>query len=169
MVLFNAGYNPRIKRVDLARAAVAVARRAVPGLRLEILDGRRPPDLIPTFMNAADCLLLTSDTEGSPMVVKEALACNLPVVSVAVGDVAERLRGVEGARLVAQDPEALAQALVDIVRRPTRSDGRGKVSEFSADRVAAALCEIYRRCAAPNTMWPAAGAGASRAGDPSDV
>jgi len=148
VVLFNAGYNPRIKRLDLAEAAAALARRTLPALRLEVLDGQCPPDLIPTFMNAADCLLLTSTTEGSPMVVKEALACNLPVVSVNVGDVAERLRGVRGARLVAHDPEALANALIELVARPARSEGCHKLPEFSAHRVAAELCAIYRRLAA---------------------
>ncbi len=147
VVLFNAGYHPRTKRLDVAQATVAVARRAIPALRLEVLDGRCPPDRIPAFMNAADCLLLTSDTEGSPMVVKEALACNLPVVSVDVGDVAERLRGVRGARVAAREPRALADALIELLRIPSRSDGRAKLHEFSAPRVAADLCRVYRRLA----------------------
>jgi glycosyltransferase involved in cell wall biosynthesis len=149
VVLFNAGYHPRVKRLDLAEAAVAAARRRLPALRLEVLDGHCPPEKVPLFMNAADCLLVTSDAEGSPTVVQEALACNLPIVSVDVGDVAERLRGVRATRLVARDPEALAQALLELVVRPSRSDGRRKLHEFSAHRVAAALCGIYRRLAVP--------------------
>jgi glycosyltransferase involved in cell wall biosynthesis len=147
VVLFNAGNDPRIKRLDVARAAAAVARRALPALRLEVLDGQCPPETIPWFMSAADCLLLTSDSEGSPTVVQEALACNLPVVSVAVGDVAERLRGVRGTRMVARDPQALGQALVEVVSRVERSDGRRKLEEFSCHRIAAELREIYGRLA----------------------
>ena len=139
VILFNASYNPGIKRVDLAQAAVAVARETLPELRLEILNGGCPPALVPTYMNAADCLLVTSDQEGSPTVVQEALACNLPVVSVDVGDVAERLRNVRGTRIAERDPKALATALLEIVSHRQRSDGRRKVDEFSADRVAASL------------------------------
>ena len=65
-----------------------------PSVRLEVLDGNVAPARVPALMNAADCLLVTSDAEGSPTVVQEALATNLPVVSVDVGDIAERLEGV---------------------------------------------------------------------------
>jgi glycosyltransferase involved in cell wall biosynthesis len=149
VILFNAGFNPRIKRLALAEAAVARARLALPALHMEVLNGGCPPDLMPSYMNAADCLLLTSYAEGSPTVLKEALACNLPVVSVDVGDAAERIRGVRGTRLVAPDPESLANALIELVAHPTRSDGRRKLHEFSAAGVAAELCGIYRRLAAP--------------------
>jgi glycosyltransferase involved in cell wall biosynthesis len=152
VILFNASYNPGIKRVDLAQAAVAVARQTVPGMRLEILNGGCPPAAIPTYMNAADCLLVTSDQEGSPTVVQEALACNLPVVSVDVGDVAERLRNVRATRIVERDPQALADALVEIVSRRERSDGRRRLGEFSADRVAARLCDLYRHLASPSVL-----------------
>ena len=55
-------------------------------------------------MNACDALLFVSMYEGSPNIVKEALACNLPIVSVAVGDVAERLEGVAGCTCRSADP-----------------------------------------------------------------
>ena len=93
VVLFNAGRDRRNKRLDLALAAAAWARRTWPGLRLEVLDGEVDPGRVPTIMNASDCLLVTSDTEGSPSVIQEALACGVPIVSVDVGDVAERTPG----------------------------------------------------------------------------
>jgi len=61
-------------------------------------------------MRATYCLL-TSLHEGSPTVVKEALACGLPVVSVDVGDVAERIEGIEGCHLAVATPEDLAAKL----------------------------------------------------------
>jgi glycosyltransferase involved in cell wall biosynthesis len=94
-------------------------------------------------MNAADCLLLTSDAEGSPTVIQEALACNLPVVSVDAGDTAERLHGVHRARIVDRNPQTIALALVDLLSSPGRSDGRKKLGEFSARRIAHELRLIY--------------------------
>jgi len=143
IVLFNAGHDPRVKRLAMARDAVNRARRVVPCLRMEVLDGQVPPEGIPDIMNAADCLLLTSVSEGSPTVVQEALASNLPVVSVDVGDVAERLRGVREAAIALPDPDVLARALIRIVEPPRRSNGRSKLAEFSSAAIAQALKEIY--------------------------
>ncbi len=147
VVLFNAGHDAKVKRLDLAMAAVERARRDVPDLRLEILDGTLQPALVPDLMNAADCLLLTSVSEGSPTVVQEALACDLPVVSVVVGDVAQRLQGVSDCMVVACDAAALGRALARIVESPRRSNGSLKVAEFSSQRIAAELKEIYRKLA----------------------
>src|SRR5439155_732241 len=80
----------------------------------------------PLYMNACDALICTSSQEGSPNVVKEALACELPVVSVPVGDVPLRLRGIEGCEVCADDqPETLAAALDRVLRRGARIRSRG--------------------------------------------
>src|SRR3989442_15067534 len=76
-------------------------------------------------MNACDVLVFPSAQEGSPNTVKEALACNLPVVSVPVGDVPLRLRGIEGCELCADErPETIAAALERVLRRGPRPPGR---------------------------------------------
>src|SRR5258708_15921936 len=73
-------------------------------------------------MNACDALVFTSRQEGSPNVVKEALACNLPVVSVAIGDVPERLRDLAGCEVCADaEPDTIAAALVRVLRRGERT------------------------------------------------
>ncbi len=145
--------NRAIRRLLMGGAALAGA--AIPRLRLEVLDGATPPDRMPALMNAADCLLLTSDAEGSPTVVQEALACNLRVVSVDVGDARERLRGVPGARLAARDPADIARALVDLLAVPGRGDGRRHLGEFSARRVARELDVIYRELCGRELCRPA--------------
>jgi glycosyltransferase involved in cell wall biosynthesis len=146
IVLFNAGHDPRNKRLDLARAAFEIAAREVPHLRMELLEGTTNPDCIPLLMNGADCLLVTSDAEGSPTVVQEALASNLPIVSVPVGDIPERLAGVDHCKIAARDPHALARAIADVVRIPQRSNGRDAIDSISAPAIAARLCHLYREC-----------------------
>jgi teichuronic acid biosynthesis glycosyltransferase TuaC len=143
VVLFNAGRDVLVKRLDLAQAAIEQGRRTLPELRLAILDGSVPPAQLPDLMNAADCLLLTSASEGSPTVVQEALACNLPIVSVDVGDVIERFEGVRDCAVAAPDAAALSRALLRMIEPPRRSNGSLKVPEFSSRRIAAELKEIY--------------------------
>jgi glycosyltransferase involved in cell wall biosynthesis len=68
--------------------------------------------------------VMTSFIEGSPNAVKEAMACNLPIVSVPVGDVPELLDGLEGHALCPRDAEALAEAMVSMLANRQRVDGR---------------------------------------------
>lgn len=143
VVLFNAGHNPGLKRLDLARQAVGLVQDFLDHVRLEVLDGRTPPDRMPELLNAADCLLLTSDREGSSTILQEALACNLPVVSVNAGDSAERLAGVRHSAVVERDPACIAAELARVLKVPVRSNGRQKVREFSAPRIAGELYRIY--------------------------
>ncbi|MFP8953049.1 glycosyltransferase [Natrialbaceae archaeon A-arb3/5] len=103
-------------------------------------------ETIPDYMNAADALLLTSDSEGSPNAVKEALACNLPVVSTDVGDVRERLSGVSPSR-VATDDDELIEGLRDVLERGERSNGRDAAREVSIDRTAERMFDVYERVA----------------------
>ena len=147
VVLFNAGRSPAVKRLDLAEAAVAEARRVCPSLRLEVLDGHVDPERIPWLMNAANCLLVTSDHEGSPTVVQEALASDLPVVSVPVGDLTERLEGVAACRIEPREAGRLGQALAEVCRSGARSDGSRFVASLSVDTIADRLVEIYAACA----------------------
>jgi len=143
VVLFNAGRDPRLKRLDLAQAAVAEARRRLGDVRLEVLDGTCAPESVPTMMNAADCLLLTSDWEGSPTVVQEAIACNLPVVSVEVGDVRQRLVNLPPSRIAGRDPVALGQALAEVLTVARPLNNPGAIAEVALTTVAQRLVAVY--------------------------
>ena len=156
VVLFNAGHDPVNKRLDLAQEAVRLTQGLLTRVRMEVLDGTTPPGRVPELLNAADCLLLTSDREGSPTVIQEALACNLPVISVDVGDTVERLCGVSCSAIVPREAAAIARELTRVLGTPTRSDGRHKIAEFSAQRIAGELSRIYRELAAApvkKTAW----------------
>lgn len=136
------------KRPWLARTAVELARETVPNVRLEIISGVEP-DVVPLLMNAADCLVLTSSSEGSPNVVKEALMCNLPVVATDVGDVSELIAGVEPSFLVDARPDAIALAVLECLRDGRRSNGRVRVAHLTSGAVAARLWHLYRAYGVP--------------------
>lgn len=143
IVLFNAGTSPRVKRLDLAEQSLELLRRRIPNVSLKVLRGLTPHDELPLHMNAADCLLLTSDFEGSPDIIKEALACNLPIVSVDVGDVKERTSGVKQTAIVARDPAAIANEIALILSSNERSNGREKISELDASKIRDAVIRVY--------------------------
>jgi glycosyltransferase involved in cell wall biosynthesis len=146
-VLFPADPARPEKRFALARSAFELAQETMPSLRLALLADV-DPDLVPYWMNAADVLILTSISEGSPNVVKEALACNLPVVSVDVGDVAEITSGVRLSHICRATSEALAASLLAVVSSlPERSDGREHIARLSTQRVAGRLIDVYGRAA----------------------
>lgn len=99
------------------------------------------------WMCAANCLLLTSKTEGSPQVIKEAMACGCPIVSVDVGDVAERVDGVEGCYVVrTREPKDIAEALQKALAHVGKTNGRERIQEMglSNEQVAEQLIAIYQ-------------------------
>jgi teichuronic acid biosynthesis glycosyltransferase TuaC len=135
------------KNFPLAEQVWRVAQETSADLRLEVASGY-PPAQVPTLMSAADVLLLTSITEGSPNVVKEAMAAELPVVATAVGDVEERLRNVEGCYAGPPAPESLAEALVGALRHGRSAAAREAVAPLSLEAVAHRVLDVYRAAVA---------------------
>jgi glycosyltransferase involved in cell wall biosynthesis len=145
-IFFNLGGRPAGKRLYLAESAIEHARRTIPDIEL-VPVSKVDPERIPLYMNACDCLLLTSDWEGSPTVVKEALACNLPVVSVDVGDVKELVKGVQPSWVGPADAEAIGSALVGILQTRTRSNGHTRAGEMSERNTTSRVLALYREIA----------------------
>jgi len=156
-VLFPGRPEEPRKAFPLAQAVAAETARRI-GAPIELLPlGRVEPDQVPLYMNACSAMVLTSFLEGSPNVVKEAMACNLPIVAVPVGDVSELLHGVDRCATGPRDVGALSAALADILRNAARSNGRSAVEQKGLDlgSVARKVVDVYedvlsrkRACAA---------------------
>jgi teichuronic acid biosynthesis glycosyltransferase TuaC len=141
-ILFPADPKRREKNHALFAETLRRVQRVLPEARELVLCGRAPAD-VPDLMNAADLLLMTSTCEASPTVVKEALLCNLPVVSTNVGDVARMLQGVWPSAVVAAEPEALAERATALVRGGVRSDGRRKEPLLNLKHTADSILRFY--------------------------
>lgn len=154
VVLFNASHkdNQSSKNPSLARAVIQILARTVSDVSLEILSNATQEE-VRLKMNAADCLLVTSLHEGSPNIVKEAMACNLPVVSVPCGDVAERLNKTRPGNIRPYDATALAEAVHDVLRAGRRSNGREQIlaQGLILPKIAERLIDLYHHVQKDNS------------------
>lgn len=91
-ILFVGNPKNKIKRFDLAREVIDKLKKLnkTESFELLLVNNVKPSE-VPLYMNSADCMILTSYNEGSPNTIKEALACELPIISVDVGDVSEHI------------------------------------------------------------------------------
>ena len=149
VVLFAGAFANAVKDAPLAQEAVSFASNLSPlasNLTLQELRGFSRAE-VNCWMCAANCLLLTSKTEGSPQVIKEAMACGCPIVSVDVGDVAERVSGVEGCYVVCtREPKDIAEALQKALAHEGKTNGRERILQMglSNEQVAEQLIAIYQ-------------------------
>ena len=144
-ILFAGAFDIAVKNAPLAKEAVACLQDSQPEL-LELKGYTR--DEVTLLMCAADAFLLTSHTEGSPQVIKEAMACGCPIVSVDVGDVKERVEGTEGCFVSdSRNPRDLANLLKKAFAFAGKTEGRKKILADGLDNrlVARHLFEIYER------------------------
>lgn len=146
-VLFAGAFNNEVKDPELAKAAIH--ELANEGVKVELIELKGyNRDQVNALMYNCDALLMTSKTEGSPQVIKEAMACGCPIVSVDVGDVAERVSGVEGYYVVSsREPAAIAEALQQALAFPGKTNGRQRIIEMglSNTQVAERLMAIYKQ------------------------
>ena len=145
LLFFPAGPRAEGKRFALAEAAHGIVRRRFPDC-LFVTAGDIPYDLMPVYYNAVDVVIQASFYEASPTVVKEALACEVPLVSTDSGDTREMVQGVARCFVCSDDPAELAQRVGECVGG--RADG-GRQQLFSKglglEQVAQRIIHVYER------------------------
>jgi teichuronic acid biosynthesis glycosyltransferase TuaC len=140
LVLFCGAPRPE-KRVPLIEAAVAQLQQQRPDVEFVAAIGR-PHDEVPLWMQAANALALVSDYEGSPVVIKEAMAANLPIVATPVGDIPDLFAGTPGHFLVQQNIPEIAAALSRALDHgPTQ--GRSVIAPLSLEATVTAIAQLY--------------------------
>jgi teichuronic acid biosynthesis glycosyltransferase TuaC len=149
-ILFATAHDDPIKRPGLAFRAVDALRNLGIEAEMQIMRGI-PYDRVPVWINASDALILTSQREGSPTIVKECLACNVPVVSVDTGDVKALVEGIEGCQITAADPAELAAGLRAACSMRNQINARSRMGRFSLERTAQEIQEFY--CEVLGPRW----------------
>ncbi len=138
-----------VKDRRLALQVIELAKAVMPEIEFHVVKDQ-PFEEMRFYYNAADALLMTSIHEGSNVSLKEAMACNLPIVSTDIGDARERLEGVTPSYVCSRDPHELAENLCLILKECKRSNGREVVREVGLENVTKRIIKIYSQILAKN-------------------
>lgn len=143
-LLFAANPAIPVKRFSLARQAadLLIARDASVEL-LTVYQESQPQ--LALYMSACDALVFPSYQEGSPNIVKQAMACNLPIVATDVGDVRDVIGQTEGCFICPPDPAVFAERLDDVLRSGRRTEGRQHVQHLAPALVAGRIIQVYEQ------------------------
>jgi glycosyltransferase involved in cell wall biosynthesis len=112
---------------------------------IELVDYTR--EEVALLLNAVDVMLMTSLSEGSPQIIKEAMACNCPIVSVPVGDVEDVIGYTPGCFIATYEPTDIAAKLRQVLQSGKRTEGRNRVLTLGldGDTIASKIQDIYKR------------------------
>lgn len=135
--------NAKVKNINLAKSALEIVKNKVEKrVNLHILSDIAFKDL-PYFFNSADMLLLTSFSEGSPNVIKEAMACNCPIVSTNVGDITEVIFETKGCFITNFNAEDVAQKIIKAIKFGKRTNGMKAIRELNSDLISDKIYNLY--------------------------
>ncbi|MEJ2594053.1 MAG: glycosyltransferase family 4 protein [bacterium] len=105
--------------------------------------------VFPDYLNACNVFVLTSYNEGSPNVIKEAMACNTPILATPVGDVVEVLGDTPGCYIIDFDPEDVAEKLKKALAFNRKTTGRKTIKDLDDRIVSKNIISIYKKAINP--------------------
>lgn len=136
--------DPGIPRKNYALAQAAVERLKDRGIEAELVVANGLPQAtVVQYINASNVLILPSLSEGSPNIVKETMACNVPVVATNVGDVVDVIGKTKGCAVCPFDADALADALTEAIEHTEPTTGRADIQHLDLHLVAQRVIGVY--------------------------
>ena len=149
LLFVSSNYLRKQKRYDRFQEVLTILRR---NYGMENIEGLKlintSRELVPYYFNASNVHLLCSDFEGSPNSVKEAMACNISVVSTNVGNVSDLLSGVKGSYVAkTKNAEELAELVFKTLTNSIPNNGRKILIEKQIDMISVAknIISIYKK------------------------
>jgi glycosyltransferase involved in cell wall biosynthesis len=140
------GNDPAIPVKNFPLAQAAIERLRDRGFDVELIVAKGlPQTTVVQYINACNALILPSIAEGSPNVVKEAMACNVPVVVTNVGDVVQVIGRTPGCSVCDSNPEALATGLERALLHDGPTTGRKDIQHLSCVTVAQQVIAVYKQ------------------------
>jgi glycosyltransferase involved in cell wall biosynthesis len=102
------------------------------------------------YLNAVDVFIMTAFMEGSSNVIKEAMACNCPIVTTDAGDAKWVIGDTPGCFITSFDPKDVAEKLklaLAFAEQTGRTNGRQRIMEIGLDSssVAQRIVEVYEK------------------------
>lgn len=143
-ILFGGSFSNLRKNVALANAALDILKRDDINL-IEMKGFSR--EQVTLLYNACDMLLLPTKSEGSPQVLKEAMAYNCPVVATDVADIAYLLDGVSNSYVTSFAPQDVAEKIALALECGQRTNGRERIEKLQLEnsQVAKTIYSIYQQ------------------------
>lgn len=142
-ILFNRGPAPGLnKGIELLESVSALLKEENLDVKINVLTGDTPPEKLPEILRETDILLFLSKKEGSPNIIKEALASNVCIISTDVGDVREICEKVKGVFIVGRNPKEILEKIRCIIQHKIISDGRSYSVRFDEKIIVERFLEI---------------------------
>ena len=139
-IVFSSSFDNKIKNVQLAKLAIS----NINNCKLIELEGYEK-EQINLILNASDLLLVTSLSETGPIIVKEALACNCPIISTNVGDVQKLIRNVNNCYISSYNPEDIKKRINQVFRNNKRTNGQQIIKNFNLENIAYKIIDVYKK------------------------
>ena len=138
-IVFSSSFDNKIKNVQLAWSATSDINNC------DLIElkgyGKEQINLI---LNASDLLLVTSLSETGPIIVKEALACNCPIISTNVGDVQKLIRNVQNCYISSYNPKDIKKRINLVFMKNKRTNGEQAIKNFNLEKIAYKVIAVYK-------------------------
>ena len=138
-IVFSSSFDNKIKNVQLARSATS----DIANCKLIELKGYRK-EKINLILNASDLLLVTSLSETGPIIVKEALACNCPIISTNVGDVQKLIKNVRNCYISSYNPDDIKKRINLVFMNNKRTNGEQAIKNLKLENIAYKVIDVYK-------------------------